>query len=200
MSNRDIDILEKTRVYDGYFRIDRYRLRHGLHEGGMSDEIVREVFERGHAVGVLPFDPRRDEVVMIEQFRIGAYAAGADAWLKEIVAGIIEDGESAEQVARREIHEEAGLTARALWPMTRYLVSPGGASELVQLYLAWVDSTNAEGIHGLDHEHEDIRVFALPFSEACGLLEDGLIDNAMTIISLQWLMGHHQDVRAAWRD
>ena len=86
MSKHKIDILDKARVYEGYFRVDRYRLRHGLHEGGMGNEIVREVFERGHAVGILPFDPDRDEVVMIEQFRIGAYAAGVEPWLTEIVA------------------------------------------------------------------------------------------------------------------
>ena len=75
MSKNEIEILGKACVFDGYFRIDRYRLRHTLHQGGMSREIVREVFERGNAVGILPFDPDRDEVVMIEQFRIGAYAA-----------------------------------------------------------------------------------------------------------------------------
>jgi ADP-ribose pyrophosphatase len=198
VSKYKIDILDKAHVYDGYFRIDRYRLRHSLHAGGMSNEIVREVFERGHAVGVLLFDPDRDEVVMIEQFRIGAFAAGAEPWLTEIVAGIIEQGETAEQVARREITEEAGIEAGELWPMVRYLVSPGGTSETVELFLGWVDARRAGGIHGLDHEEEDIRVFPLPFPEAAALVEEGKIDNAMTLIALQWLMLHHDDVMRAW--
>lgn len=198
MSERRTDILERACVYDGYFRIDRYRLRHSLHEGGMSGELTREVFERGHAVGVLPYDPVRDEVVLIEQFRIGAHAAGDDPWLTEIVAGIIDEGETAEGVALRETQEESGLQAEALWPMVRYLVSPGGTSETVELFLARVDAAGAGGIHGLDHEHEDIRVFALPVKEAVALLDKGAINNAMTLIALMWLERHLDEVRARW--
>ncbi len=199
MTERKIEILEKVSAFQGYFRIDRYRLRHSLHAGGMSAEITREVFERGHAVGVLPFDPVRDEVVLIEQFRIGAHAAGDDPWLTEIVAGIIDEGESMEDVALRETEEEAGLRPEALLPMVSYLVSPGGASEKVDLYLARVDASGAGGIHGLDHEHEDIRVFTLPFAEAAALVDAGRINNAMTLIALQWLMRRHDDVLGRWR-
>lgn len=198
MNDRRVDILDHARVFEGYFRIERYRLRHSMHEGGMSEELTREVFERGHAVGVLPYDPVRDEVVVIEQFRIGAYAAGDPAWLTEIVAGIIDEGETAEQVARREIQEEAGLVAAELWPMVRYLVSPGGTSETVELFLARVDAEHAGGIHGLDHEQEDIRVFTLPLHEAETLLDAGKINNAMTLVALQWLSRHHEDVLARW--
>jgi len=199
VSKNEIEILGKSCVFDGYFRIDRYRLRHTLHQGGMSREIVREVFERGNAVGILPFDPDRDEVVMIEQFRIGAYAAGADPWLTEIVAGIIEQGESAEQVARREIAEETGLKVGDLWPMVRYLSSPGGASERVELFLGRVDARGAGGVHGLEFEEEDIRVFPLPYADAAAMVEEGKIGNAMTLIALQWLMLHRHEVMRAWR-
>ncbi len=199
MSKNEIEILDKSCVFDGYFRIDRYRLRHTLHQGGMSREIVREVFERGNAVGILPFDPDRDELVMIEQFRIGAYAAGADPWLTEIVAGIIEQGESAEQVARREIAEETGLEVGDLWPMVRYLSSPGGASETVELFLGRVDARRAGGVHGLEFEEEDIRVFPLPYADAAAMVEQGKIGNAMTLIALQWLMLHRHEVMRAWR-
>jgi len=198
VSKYKIDILDKECVYDGYFNIDRYRLRHGLHEGGMSNEIVREVFERGHAVGILPFDPERDEVVMIEQFRVGAFAAGAEPWLTEIVAGIIEQGETAVEVAHREITEESGLESEELWPMVRYLASPGGTSETVELFLGRVDASLAGGIHGLDHEEEDIRVFALPYAEAVTLVTEGKIGNAMTLIALQWLILHHDEVIRKW--
>ncbi len=198
MSKNEIEILDKSCVFDGYFRIDRYRLRHTLHQGGMSREIVREVFERGNAVGILPFDPDRDELVMIEQFRIGAYAAGADPWLTEIVAGIIEQGESAEQVARREIAEETGLKVGDLWPMVRYLSSPGGASETVELFLGRVDARRAGGVHGLEFEEEDIRVFPLPYADAAAMVEQGKIGNAMTLIALQWLMLHRHEVMRAW--
>ncbi len=198
MTGRKIEILEKTAVFEGYFRIDRYRLRHSLHDGGMSREIVREVFERGHAAAVLPFDPVRDEVVMIEQFRIGAHAAGQDPWLTEIVAGIIEAGETPEDVARREVREETGLMVTDLWPMAEYLVSPGGASEQVSLFLGRVDSQDAEGVHGLDHEEEDIRVSPLPYRQAFDMLSGGTINNAMTLIALQWLALNHDEVVMKW--
>jgi ADP-ribose pyrophosphatase len=196
---RIVEIIEKRVAYQGYFRIDRYRLRHELFGGGMSKPVEREVFERGHAVGLLPYDPVRDTVVMIEQFRVGAYAAGFDPWMMEIVAGIVEDGETPEEVARRETREEANLTLTDLMPMCRYIASPGGASESVRLYLGRVDASTAGGIHGLDHEDEDIRVDPMPWAEARKLLDEGRLTNALSIIALQWLALHRDEVRAKWR-
>lgn len=199
MTHKPIDILHRETVFQGYFRVDRYRLRHGLHKGGMGAPILREVFERGHAAAVLLLDPLRWEVVLLEQFRIGAHAAGlADAWLTEIVAGIIHDGESAEEVARREAREETGLDVEALWPIAEYIVSPGGASETVSLFLGRVDARDCEGIHGLDEEHEDIRVFAMPVDEAISLLDSGKANNALMLIALQWLALNKEEVRRRW--
>ena len=195
---KDVEILEKSERYRGYFRIDRYRLRHRLFAGGWSGRIEREVFERGHAVGVLPYDPAADAVVLIEQFRIGALVAGMEPWLIEVVAGIIEEGEAPEDVARRETLEEAGLEIQALMPMCRYLVSPGGSSESVRLYCARVDSRGAGGIHGLAEEHEDIRVEVVPFDTALRLLDEGRVANSVSVIALQWLGLHRDRVRAAW--
>ena len=196
--NQDIELLEKTEAYKGYFRIVRYRLRHRLFAGGWSGEVRREVFERGHAVGVLPYDPVADSVVLIEQFRIGALVAGMSPWLIEVVAGIVEEDETPEEVARRETQEEAGLEILALMPMCRYLVSPGGSSESVRLYCGRVDSRGAGGIHGLAEEHEDIRVDRLPYGEAMRLLEEGRVTNSVSLIALQWLALHRDRVRAAW--
>jgi ADP-ribose pyrophosphatase len=194
-----VDIIEKRVAYQGYFRIDRYRLRHELFGGGMSKPLEREVFERGHAVGLLPYDPQRDVVVLIEQFRVGAYAAGFDPWMLEIVAGIVEDGETPEDVARRESREEADLALTDLIPMCHYIASPGGASETCRLFLGRVDSSGVGGIHGLDHEDEDIRVESMPFAEARRLLDAGRLTNALSIIALQWLALHRDEVRAKWR-
>jgi ADP-ribose pyrophosphatase len=193
-----VELLEKSERYSGFFRINRYRLRHRLFAGGWSGVIEREVFERGHAVGVLPYDPVADSLVLIEQFRIGALVAGMSPWLIEVVAGIIEEGEAPEEVARRETLEEAGLEIQALIPMCRYLVSPGGSSESVRLYCGRVDSRGAGGIHGLAEEHEDIRVDHLPYGEAMRLLEEGLVTNSVSLIALQWLALHRDRVRAAW--
>jgi 8-oxo-dGTP pyrophosphatase MutT (NUDIX family) len=123
---RDVEVLEKTTPYRGFFRMDVYRLRHRKFDGGWTQELSREVFERGHAVAVLPYDPERDRVILIEQFRIGAYAAGLDAWLLETVAGVIEESESAQDVARREAHEEAGCDITDLVPIAEIMLSPLG--------------------------------------------------------------------------
>ena len=193
-----VELLDKSERYSGFFRINRYRLRHRLFAGGWSGVIEREVFERGHAVGVLPYDPVADSVVLIEQFRIGALVAGMNPWLIEVVAGIVEEGETPEEVARRETQEEAGLEIQALMPMCRYLVSPGGSSESVRLYCGRVDSRGAAGIHGLAEEHEDIRVDRVAYEEAMHLLEEGRVTNSVSLIALQWLALHRDRVRAAW--
>jgi len=195
---KDIEILDKSEQYKGYFRINRYRLRYRLYAGGWSGELQRELFERGHAVGVLPYDPAADSVVLIEQFRIGALVAGMGPWLTEVVAGIIEEGEAPEEVARRETREEAGIEVMDLMPICRYLVSPGGSSESVILFCGRVDSRGAGGIHGLAAEHEDIKVDVVPYAEAMRRLEEGDFTNAISIIALQWLALHRGRVRAAW--
>jgi ADP-ribose pyrophosphatase len=207
LTARDVELRDRTTVYQGYFRIARYRVRHKLFEGGWSGDIVREVFERGHAVAVLPYDPDADRVVMIEQFRIGAFSAiadgmfGADAspWLIECVAGIAERGEDPETVARREIQEETGCDIDLVVPVHHYLVSPGGTSETVSIYCGRVDSGRVNGIHGLSHEGENIRPFAISVAEAFRNLDDGRVCNAMTIIALQWLRANREYLRQAWR-
>jgi ADP-ribose pyrophosphatase len=194
----NIEIIEKSLRYKGFFEIVSYRFRHRLFAGGWSGEVEREVFERGHAVGVLPYDPAADAVVLLEQFRIGALVAGFAPWQTEIVAGIIEDNEAPEEVARREAMEEAGAVVGALIPICRYLVSPGGASESVTLFCGRVDSRNLGGIHGLPHENEDIRVEVRPFAEAMADLNLGRITNAVSIIALQWLALHRDELRGSW--
>jgi ADP-ribose pyrophosphatase len=136
-------------------------------------------------------------VVLLHQFRIGALAGGKAGWQTEIVAGVIEPGESPEAVARREAVEESGVAVERLEPIHHYLVSPGGTTETVRLYCALVDSRRAGGIHGLDAEHEDIKVEARPWPEAWAMLQDGTIDNAPAIIALQWLALNRDRLRAS---
>jgi ADP-ribose pyrophosphatase len=195
----DLEIREQRTVFQGHFRVDRYRLRHQLHEGGWSREITREVFERGHAAAVLPYDPVRDEIVLIEQFRVGAYAAGFSPWLVEIVAGIIDPGETPEQVVRREAHEEAGLTIGEVEHIAHYLSSPGGASESVTLFCGRVDTATAGGIHGHPDEGEDILVRVHPYAAVEDMLRTASVSNAVTLIALQWLALNRDGLRARWR-
>jgi ADP-ribose pyrophosphatase len=192
------EILEKTVAYDGYFKILKYRFRHGLFAGGSSEPLERELFERGHAVAVLPYDAERDSVLLVEQFRVGALEAPRGPWLMEIVAGMIEPGETPESVARREAVEEAGCTVQELVPICRYLVSPGGTSEQVSLFAARADLSEVGGIHGLDHEGEDIRAHVVPFDQAMDMLSDGIIHVAPALIALQWLALNRERLRDLW--
>ena len=146
-----------------------------------------------------PYDPVRDTVVLIRQFRPGAHVAGRHAWIWEVVAGIIDEGETTEDVARREAREEADLDILELMPMQRYLSSPGGTSETVTQYLGRVDSSTAGGIHGLAEESEDILVRVFPLAEARAMLERGEIASASGLASMLWLLLNRETVRERWR-
>lgn len=198
--NLRYDVLERETAYEGYFRIVRYRIRHSLFSGGHSAILSRERFERGDSVGVLPYDPVRDVVVLIEQFRIGALEVARGPWLVEVVAGVIEPGESSEQVACRELQEEAGCVPQELVPICRYLASPGGASEQVTLFCAHLDTAGVGGIHGKTEEGEDIRVHIIPFEQALAMVATGAIHAAMPIIALQWLALNRKRLQALWCD
>ncbi len=193
-----VELVEQQVCYQGFFRMEHYRLRHRLYDGGMSRLLSRELFERGHAAAVLPYDPLLDRIVLLEQFRIGALDMPGGPWLLEIVAGIIEDGESPADVVRRETQEEAGCALLALEPICDYLVSPGGTSERISLFCGRVDASAAGGIHGLAAEGEDIRVGSVSFDEALALLHAGRINSASPIIALQWLQLHRERLRRQW--
>jgi ADP-ribose pyrophosphatase len=198
MGEERVEILDRTVCYQGFFRIDRYRLRHRLFSGAWGPELVREVFERGHAAAVLPYDPIRDEVVLIEQFRIGALGGSNNPWLVEIVAGMIEPDETPEAVVRREAIEESGCHIAELIPICDYFVSPGGTTERLALFCGRVDASDAGGTHGLVEEHEDIRVLVLSAEAAFGQVSSGEIKTAAPIIALQWLQLNRAGLRHRW--
>ncbi|WAD24843.1 NUDIX domain-containing protein [Pseudomonadaceae bacterium T75] len=194
----DVQILQREQCFSGFYRLERLQLRHRLFSGEMGAQIERELFVRHDAVCVLPYDPRRDEVVLIEQFRTGALGKADNPWLIELVAGLIDKDEQPEEVARREAMEEAGLELGALWPVCRYFPSPGGSNEQVHLYVGRCDSEGAEGIFGLPEEGEDIKVHVWSVERALAAVRDGKIDNAASIIALQWLALNRDEVRGAW--
>ncbi len=187
LSHRDVLMDEKETVWQGYFRVDQHRLRHRRFDGTPSDLLLREVLERGHVAAVLPVDVAAQRVVLIEQIRPGALAAGLEPWLLECVAGIIEPDEQPQDVARRESLEEAGCKIEQLVPIARFLPSPGAVSETVNLYCGSTCVDNLGGVHGLAEEGEDIKVHIVSIDRALALLEAGRIVNAKTIIALQWL-------------
>jgi len=198
MTHDDAEILDLETVWKGFFRVDRLRLRHRLFAGGWGQPITREVFERGHAAALLPYDPVRDEVVLIEQFRTGALTAGAEPWLVEIVAGIIEDGETADDVVRRETVEEAGCEVTEVVPIMDVFTTPGGSSERIAIFVGRIDAQGVGGVHGLADEGEDIRVFTEPLDAALKRLANGGIVNIIAVTALQWLALNREELRRRW--
>lgn len=193
------EILDKICCYAGFFTVNRYRLRHELFAGGWGHPIERELLERGHAVGVIAYDPRLDRVVMVEQFRIGALEARGGPWTIEFIAGIVEPGERDEEVAVRETLEEAGIDIHDLAPVCDFVLSPGGCSERLALYCGRVDAATAGGLHGVEAEGEDIRVRVFDRDAALALLDSGEhLLSASTVVGLQWLALHHAELRTRW--
>jgi ADP-ribose pyrophosphatase len=198
LSTLAFEILEKEIRFKGYFSLERYLVRHDRFGGGQTSTFHREVFERGHAAAVLPYDPQRDAVVMVQQFRIGPALVGWPAWTLEPVAGIIDPGETIEDVIHRETLEEAGCRLGRVEPICAYQPSPGASTETVQVFVGEVDSTAAGGIYGRPDENEDTLVQVIPFEEALRLLDQGVFQNSLSLICLLWLARHRERLRRLW--
>ncbi len=189
---------QKKLLYSGFFKLTGIQLQHDLFAGAQSPVLTRELLDRGHAVAVLPYDPVRDEVVLIEQFRIGAGEDETGPWLIEIIAGYQEHGESAEAVVHREAREEAGCKLTNLQSMYQYYSSPGGSNEQIQIFLGCTDTSLINGIHGLAEEGEDIKVHVISRKRAFDWLDSSRINSAAPIIALQWFRLNHKLIRNAW--
>ncbi len=177
-------------LYKGFFQAVRFHFRHTLFRGGESQTVAREAFIRTPAAAALLYDDKLDKVVLVEQFRVGAMAAKDEPWMLEVVAGIAESGEKPEDVIKREAIEESACTITKLIPIFAYYPSPGACSEVIHLYCGLTDSSTAGGIHGLESENEDIRVHVMTAEDALAMLDEGKINNATTIIALQWLRSY----------
>ncbi|NRA82833.1 MAG: ADP-ribose diphosphatase [Gammaproteobacteria bacterium] len=197
-SRDDLQIVSRKLQWQGYFRMIKYTFSHKLFKGGVSKPIERELFERGHAVVVIPYDPITDQVVLIEQIRVGAFDHQINPWMIELVAGIIDEGEDSQSVAIRETFEETGLECQQCKKIMSYLSSPGGMSERIDMYIARVDVTKISQYAGLEAEGEDIRVFVMNRTDALKALESGEIKNGASIIGLQWLALNVDKLNQQW--
>lgn len=184
---KDSTIHSEKTLHRDFFEIRRFAVSFRQFDGTWTPTIQRDLFVRGNTVAVVLYDPKREKVILLEQFRIGAHDMPQGPWLFEIVAGMMEAGESPDAVAKRETLEEAGCQIERLIPIYRFLTSPGGTDECVNLYCGLVDSENVGGVHGVADEYEDILVHVLTLAEALAMMEDGRICNALAIIALQWL-------------
>jgi ADP-ribose pyrophosphatase len=197
-SASDCKIIEKETCYRGFFRMMRLHFTHKLFKGGWSSVVTREVFVRPDASCVLLFDPRLKRVVLVEQIRVGALLEGRSPWMLELVAGLQEEGETPEAVARREALEEAGARVNAMKEISVYYPSPGGCNEKIHLFCGQVDATELGGIHGLEAEGEDILVRNIKLQDAYGLLDEGALDNSPVIMALMWLRQHQAQLEEEW--
>ena len=193
-SKSDYLIQTRKKSFNGFLRVDTISLKHKLFLGDWSPEINRELLVREEAVGVLLFDPKRDEIVLVRQFRVGLVDKGVSPWILELVAGMVEVGEELVEVALREVREESNAEVSKLIKICDYFSSPGISSEKVRLYLGIVASEDMGGVYGLENENEDIEVVVMPYENAIKVMKKGCLANAMSIIALQWLELNKADI------
>jgi ADP-ribose pyrophosphatase len=198
-SHPDCEIVEARKAFEHFLRVDVFRFRHRLFSGEWSGLRSYDVLRRGQAAAIVLYDPDRDSVVLIEQFRLPALLAGSSPWQLEAAAGLIDSGETPAAVAIRETREETGLALIGEpVPIQRYLPSSGGSDESVFLFCGRVDSSLAAGVHGLAEEHEDIRVVVKTIAEIEAVLDQGAIESGHTLICLYWLLRHRDHLRTVW--
>ncbi len=196
---KDVEIISRVQCHDGFLHIESLQLRHRLFSGEWSEVFARELQRKEAAVGVLLLDPLRDVLLLVRQFRIGMVEQGSSSWPLEIVAGMVATGEQPEEVALRESKEESNCVPTDLVRICEYYSSPGSSNERITLYCGRIDSEDAGGVYGLAEEHEDIEVVLLACDDAVQAVNSGKINNAMTIIALQWLQLHRKELLNNWK-
>jgi ADP-ribose pyrophosphatase len=194
----DVSIASIETKYDGFFKMNEYHLNHKLFSGDQSKSFTREIFERGDAVVVMLYDPKKDTLLLLEQFRPGVLLTNETPWMLEFIAGMFDDNESAIDVAIREAKEEANieLKAESIKLIMKYFSSPGGTSECIYLYWATFDSNivSPGSVYGLANENEDIMLHLVSRNDALALLNEGKICNAAAVIGLQWLAINYENL------
>ncbi|MBU2887655.1 NUDIX domain-containing protein [Gilvimarinus agarilyticus] len=184
----DVDVIERKTLYRGFYYAEKVTLRHRLfRDNQWCEPLTRELIHHKQAVGVLLYDPALDQVALVEQFRIGAMAEATGPWLLEVVAGMVEAGETPQEVARRELVEEAGIEQVELHYIGNYLATPGGCDEKLYLYCGLCDLSGGGGLFGLAEENEDIKMHVLAADEVFAQLYTGRWNNPAALITLQWL-------------
>ena len=199
-TQKDIEILKDETIYQGFFKLNKVQFKYKLFAGGWSGTVTRELLVKGAASAMVGYDPVLDNVVLVEQVRIGAYdpTSTQSPWLLELIAGMVEEGETPESVALRESEEEAGAKISHMQHCLSVWDSPGGVLERIHVFVGKVDSTTVGGLHGLAEENEDIRVHVVSRETAYQWLCEGKIDNGIAVIGLQWLELNYRKLKEQW--
>jgi ADP-ribose pyrophosphatase len=193
----EVDIAEIRASHAGFFGLDIWTLRHRRFDGGMSPQLTREVFVAGDAVTVLPYDPVRDRVLLVEQMRMGPLGRGDPLpWQLEAIAGRIDPGETPEEAARREAVEEAGLVLGTLEKVAEYYPTPGAVTEYLYSYVGLCDlADGSAGVFGAEDEAEDIKGHLLSFDRLIEVMAAGEIGNAPLLLTVLWLQRERARLR-----
>tara|TARA_B100000989_G_scaffold273201_1_gene231178 strand:+ start:784 stop:1365 length:582 start_codon:yes stop_codon:yes gene_type:complete len=179
-------ILNKKNIHNGFFKMNEVTLKYKKYDGTWSNEIKRELFGGAQVSAVLPYDPKNKKIVLIQQFRPGTISKDNNNYLDEVVAGIIDPGESAEEAAKRECLEETGCKINKLSQIQGYYPAPGSSESFFSLFLGEVEAPDKETIRGLENENEDIFVKSYSFMDVRNKMENKEILNGLTLIALQW--------------
>ena len=179
-------IINKKNLYSGFFNLNKYEFVHKKHNGKWTDKVDREIFSGAHVSSLLPYDPIRKEIILIQQFRAGVLSRYNKDYLYEIVAGIIDEDENPEETATRECFEETGCKVKKILPIQTYFPAPGSSESYYHLYLGEIESFDGERIRGLESENEDILVKSYKITDVRNMLREKKIKNGLTLIALQW--------------
>ena len=195
----DVAVAARSQPYARFFAVEEYDLAFRRFDGAMSETVNRAVFVTGDAATVLPYDPRRDRVLLIEQFRAGPFARGAvNPWLLEPIAGRIDPGETPEETVRREALEEAGLALGALHLVGRYYPTPAAKSEFLHSFVGLADLPDGiAGIAGVAAEAEDIRSHVVDYAAFREIAETPEAACGPLLLTAFWLDAHRAGLRAA---
>jgi ADP-ribose pyrophosphatase len=184
-------IINKKNLYSGFFSLNKYEFIHEKHNGEWTSAVEREVFSGAHVSTLLPYDPIKKEIILIQQFRAGVLSRYDESYLLEIVAGIVDECENPEQTAIRECFEETGCEVKKIFPIQSYFPAPGSSESYYHLYLGEIQAFDGERIKGLEKENEDILVKSFKIDEVRQMLKKKKITNGLTLIALQWFFLEH---------
>ncbi|WP_106355402.1 NUDIX domain-containing protein [Yoonia maritima] len=194
----DVLVVSKRPPMGEFFRLQNIDVHHRTFDGGRSDTLNREAFLVVDAAMVLPYDAKRDKVLLIEQFRVGpAMRHDPNPWMLEPIAGIIDARETPEQAAHREAEEEAGLKISHLEPIGEFYASPGANTDYFYTYIGLCELlADAPYFGGLADEGEDIRLHPMRFDDAIALADSGEIQVGPLLLMLNWLARHRDRLRS----
>ena len=179
-------IINKKNLYSGFYSLNKYEFIHEKHNGEWTNTVEREIFSGAHVSTLLPYDPIKKEITLIQQFRAGILSRYDKSYIYEIVAGMIDEGENPKETAIRECYEETGYEVKKIYPIQSYFPAPGSSESYYHLYLGEIQAFDGERIRGLEKENEDILVKSFKIDEVRQMLKEKKIMNGLTLIALQW--------------